>query len=158
MNLKMKSPNNLLQYQQPMILLSSTMKTNLMPQGTFYDENNYLFLNQLFYVKSIHIFFLQFSEERLEDLTRRLEATEMEAHQLSDALEQMSAQKTAFERDVTQIQNENQRLQVDNESLTAEKWELSAANADLQNRLQAVSYMQVSLSDFTKKKIYVLYL
>ena len=77
----------------------------------------------------------------------------MEAHQLSDALEQMSAQKTAFERDVTQIQNENQRLQVDNESLTAEKWELSAANADLQNRLQAVSYMQVSLSDFTKKKI-----
>jgi len=82
------------------------------------------------------------SEERLEDLTRRLEATEMEAHQLSDALEQMSAQKTAFERDVTQIQNENQRLQVDNESLTAEKWELSAANADLQNRLQAVSYMQ----------------
>ena len=96
-------------------------------------------------MKSIHIFFLQFSEERLEDLTRRLEATEMEAHQLSDALEQMSAQKTAFERDVTQIQNENQRLQVDNESLTAEKWELSAANADLQNRLQAVSYMQVSL-------------
>ena len=82
----------------------------------------------------------------------------MEAHQLSDALEQMSAQKTAFERDVTQIQNENQRLQVDNESLTAEKWELSAANADLQNRLQAVSYMQVSLSDFTKKKCIVLYL
>ena len=111
-------------------------------------------------MKSIHIFFffLQFSEERLEDLTRRLEATEMEAHQLSDALEQMSAQKTAFERDVTQIQNENQRLQVDNESLTAEKWELSAANADLQNRLQAVSYMQVSLSDFTKKKCIVLYL
>merc|ERR1712241_135924 len=82
------------------------------------------------------------SEERLEDLTRRLEATEMEAQRLSDTLEQMSAQKAALERDVASIQNENERLQVDNEALAAEKWELSAANADLQNRLQAVSYMQ----------------
>ena len=80
----------------------------------------------------------------MEDLTRRLEATEMEAQRLSDALEQMSAQKAALERDVASIQNENERLQVDNEALAAEKWELSAANADLQNRLQAVSYMQVS--------------
>ena len=80
----------------------------------------------------------------MEDLARRLEATEMEAQRLSDALEQMSAQKAALERDVASMQNENERLQVDNEALAAEKWELSAANADLQNRLQAVSYMQVS--------------
>ena len=86
------------------------------------------------------------SEERLEDLTQRLEASEMEAQRLSDALEQMSAQKSAVERDISSMQNENQRLQVENEALGAEKWELSAANADLQNRLQAVSYMQVSES------------
>ena len=70
----------------------------------------------------------------------------MEAQRLSDALEQMSAQKSAVERDISSMQNENQRLQVENEALGAEKWELSAANADLQNRLQAVSYMQVSES------------
>ena len=41
------------------------------------------------------------------------------------------------------MQNDNDRLRANNEALAAEKWEMSAANADLQNRLQAVSYMQV---------------
>ena len=78
------------------------------------------------------------------DLTHRLEASEIEAQRLSDALEQMTAQKDAFERDVQNLQDDNVRLTDTNEALAAEKWELSAANADLQTRLQAVSYMQVS--------------
>lgn len=84
------------------------------------------------------------TEERMVDLTQRLEASEMEAQRLSDALEQMTAQKSALERDVQTLQDENDRIRGSNEALNAEKWELSAANADLQNRLQAVSYMQVS--------------
>ena len=78
------------------------------------------------------------------DLTQRLEASDLEAQRLSDALEQMTAQKSAFERDVQALQAENDRLIANNEALGAEKWELSAANADLQNRLQAVTFMQVS--------------
>ena len=83
------------------------------------------------------------TEERMADLTQRLEGSEMEAQRMSDALEQMTAQNAALERDVQSLQNDNDRLRGTNDALAAEKWELSAANADLQNRLQAVSYMQV---------------
>ena len=81
----------------------------------------------------------------MADLTQRLEGSEMEAQRLSDALEQMTAQNAALERDVQSLQNDNDRLRGTNDALAAEKWELSAANADLQNRLQTVSYMQVQL-------------
>lgn len=77
------------------------------------------------------------------DLTQRLEAAEMGTQAISDALEQMTAQKTALERDVQTLEAENQQIRATNEALNAEKWELSAANADLQTRLQAMSYMQV---------------
>ena len=80
----------------------------------------------------------------MADLTQRLEGSEMEAQRLSDALEQMTAQNAALERDVQSLQNDNDRLRGTNDALAAEKWELSAANADLQNRLQTVSYMQVN--------------
>lgn len=92
------------------------------------------------------------SEERLADLTRRLEASEQEALRLSDALEQMSAQKAALERDVAALHSEHDRLRVTNDTLAAEKWELAAANTDLQNRLQAVSYMQVMTSRRNKRR------
>ena len=81
----------------------------------------------------------------MADLTQRLEGSEMEAQRLSDALEQMTAQNAALERDVQSLQNDNDRLRGTNDALAAEKWELSAANADLQNRLQTVSYMQVNI-------------
>ena len=84
------------------------------------------------------------TEERMVDLTQRLEAAEEEAQRLSDTLEQMSAQKSALERDIAAMQSENEHIRTNNETLNQEKWELSAANADLQNRLQAVSYMQAS--------------
>ena len=83
------------------------------------------------------------TEERMVDLTQRLEASEEESARLSDTLEQMSAQKSALERDIAALQSENEHLRGNNESLNQEKWELSAASADLQNRLQAVSFMQV---------------
>ena len=69
----------------------------------------------------------------------------MECQRLSDNLEQMTAQKMALERDLNNVQQDNQTLGATNEALVAEKWELSAANADLQNRLQtmAITYMQV---------------
>ena len=84
------------------------------------------------------------TEERMADLTQRLEGSEMDAQRMSDALEQMTAQNAALERDVQSLRNDNDRLRGTNDALAAEKWELSAANADLQNRLQAVSYMQVN--------------
>ena len=63
----------------------------------------------------------------------------------SDDLEQMTAQKMALERDVATLQGEIQQFRGNEEAMVAEKWELSAANADLQNRLQtmAITYMQV---------------
>lgn len=78
----------------------------------------------------------------MADLTQRLEASEIEAQRMADALEQMTAQNSALERDVQALQNDNDRLRGNNDALAAEKYNLSAANADLQNRLQAVSYMQ----------------
>ena len=84
------------------------------------------------------------TEERMVDLTQRLEVAEEEAQRLSDTLEQMSAQKSALERDIAAMQSENEHFRANNETLNQEKWELSAANADLQNRLQAVSFMQAS--------------
>jgi predicted RNase H-like nuclease (RuvC/YqgF family) len=88
------------------------------------------------------------SEERLADLTRRLESSDMEGQRLADALEQMSAQKSALERDVAALQSDNDRVRANNEVMASEKWEISAANADLQNRLQTVSYMQVHIIEF----------
>ena len=85
------------------------------------------------------------TEERMADLTQRLEVSEIDGQRMSDALEQMTAQNSALERDVQNMQNDNDRLRANNEALAAEKWEVSAANADLQNRLQAVSYMQVKI-------------
>ena len=69
----------------------------------------------------------------------------MNAQGTADDLEQMTAQKMALERDVTALQTEVQQLRGNEEGMVAEKWELSAANADLQNRLQtmAITYMQV---------------
>ena len=57
----------------------------------------------------------------------------------------MTAQKMALERDVTALQGEIQQFRGNEEAMVAEKWELSAANADLQNRLQtmAITFMQV---------------
>ena len=72
----------------------------------------------------------------------------MRAQRTSDDLEQMTAQKMALERDVTELQNDIHQLKANEETMVAEKWELSAANADLQNRMQtmAITYMQVHLS------------
>ncbi len=73
----------------------------------------------------------------------RLQTAETEVQQLQDALEQMSAQKAALERDLASVQSDNANLRANGEAIAAEKWELANANADLQNRLQTFSYMQV---------------
>ena len=46
----------------------------------------------------------------MADLTQRLETTEMDAQRMSDALEQMTAQNAALERDIQSLQNDNDRL------------------------------------------------
>ena len=46
----------------------------------------------------------------MADLTQRLEASEIEAQRMADALEQMTAQNSALERDVQALQNDNDRL------------------------------------------------
>ena len=73
----------------------------------------------------------------------------MRAQRTADDLEQMTAQKMALERDVGELQGTIQQLRGNEESMVAEKWELSAANADLQNRMQtmAITYMQVFAID-----------
>ena len=52
------------------------------------------------------------TEERMVDLTQRLEASEEESARLSDTLEQMSAQKSALERDIAALQSENEHLRL----------------------------------------------
>ena len=56
----------------------------------------------------------------------------------------MTADKAALEREMSGLRSENERLRASTETMVAEKWELSAANADLQNRLQnmAMTIMQ----------------
>ena len=81
-----------------------------------------------------------------------MQAADGEVQRLQDALEQMSAQKAALERDVTALQTEKTSLIANNETLAAEKWDLSNANADLQNRLQTVSYMQVSSTEVQQQR------
>jgi len=56
----------------------------------------------------------------------------------------MTADKAALEREMSALRSENERLRSSTETMVAEKWELSAANADLQNRLQnmAMTFMQ----------------
>ena len=89
----------------------------------------------------------------------------MRAQRTSDDLEQMTAQKMALERDVTELQNDIHQLKANEETMVAEKWELSAANADLQNRMQtmAITYMQVYLkkiflllTSFERSKLYLI--
>ena len=46
----------------------------------------------------------------MADLTQRLEASEIEAQRMADALEQMTAHNSALERDVQALQNDNDRL------------------------------------------------
>ena len=81
-------------------------------------------------------------------MRNRLEDAEIRAQRNSDDLEQMTAQKMALERDVAELQGEVQQLRGNEEAMVAEKWELSAANADLQNRMQtmAITYMQVFIT------------
>ena len=92
--------------------------------------------------------FLSIIQARFQELRNRLEDAEMRSQRTSDDLEQMTAQKMALERDVSELQNEIQQLRGNEEAMVAEKWELSAANADLQNRMQtmAITYMQVIIS------------
>ena len=92
--------------------------------------------------------FICFTQARLQELRNRLEDAEIRAQRNSDDLEQMTAQKMALERDVAELQGEVQQLRGNEEAMVAEKWELSAANADLQNRMQtmAITYMQVFIT------------
>lgn len=80
----------------------------------------------------------------VQELLHQLETVEGEARRLADGLEQMTADKAALEREMSALRSDNERLRANTETLVAEKWELSAANADLQNRIQsmAMTYMQ----------------
>jgi hypothetical protein len=45
------------------------------------------------------------------------------------SLFQMTADKAALEREVNALRSDNDRLRANTETMVAEKWELSAANA-----------------------------
>ena len=46
----------------------------------------------------------------------------------------MTADKAALEREVNALRTDNDRLRANTETMVAEKWELSAANAGTANR------------------------
>ena len=71
---------------------------------------------------------------------------ELSARKTADQVRQLTSEKDNMERDVAALKADNEKLRGANEKVVAEKWELSAANTDLTNRLQqsmAMSYMQV---------------
>ncbi len=83
---------------------------------------------------------------KILELSKKLESLELDARKAKDRLEESNGQKEALERDVSTLKSDNERMRTNNEALMTEKWELSAANTELKNRLQqsmAMSYMQV---------------
>ena len=75
-----------------------------------------------------------------------MEAVELRSRKTAaDAAERDKSAKA----ELAALKTDAERVLAANEALKAEKWELTAANTDLKNRLQqsmALSYMQVILS------------
>jgi hypothetical protein len=86
-------------------------------------------------------------QTRILELVNKVESLELETRKTKDRLEECNVEKGALERDVATMKTDNDRLRTNNEAIMAEKWEVSAANTELKNRLQqsmAMSYMQVT--------------
>ncbi len=59
---------------------------------------------------------------------------------------QLAAERDGQARELAELRADGEKLRSANEKMVTEKWELSAANNELKNRLQqsmALSYMQV---------------
>ncbi|QQP48797.1 Uncharacterized protein FKW44_009223, partial [Caligus rogercresseyi] len=65
----------------------------------------------------------------IQDLKQRLETTETRS---KEDINNLKTQKANLERDLTV-------LRTDSEAWANEKWELTAANTDLQNRIQQMA-------------------
>ena len=101
-------------------------------------------------------------QTKILELVKKVEALELEAHKSQDKLAQYADAKETLEKELTALKSENLDLKKSQESISAEKWELSAANSELKNKLQqtmAVTYMQVynsRLKNKYAKAVYVL--
>ncbi len=63
-----------------------------------------------------------------------------------ERLAQLTAERDGLSKELTSLRADSEKLRSTNEKIVTEKWELSAANNELKNRLQqsmALSYMQV---------------
>ena len=77
---------------------------------------------------------------------QKVEQLEMKSKKSTDELKSKCNNVETLERELESLKGENERLRTANTATEAEKWELSAANTELKNRLQqtmAMNYMQV---------------
>jgi len=80
------------------------------------------------------------------DLKKKLETLEQESRKDKEKLVEISDEKAKKEAELSNLRAENENLKQSNEKAASEKWELTAANTDLKNKLQqsmALTYMQV---------------
>merc|ERR1719507_958161 len=72
----------------------------------------------------------------LHNLSQQLDVAEEAQAQLSQDLQRMTREKLEIQNQLALVRGEQDHHQATVEQLTKEKWELSAANTDLQQRLQ----------------------
>ncbi len=78
----------------------------------------------------------------------QIDTLESEVKRKDERLAQLTAERDGLSKELTSLRTDSEKLRSTNEKIVTEKWELSAANNELKNRLQqsmALSYMQVGV-------------
>uniref|UniRef100_A0A0K2T0C8 NF-kappa-B essential modulator NEMO CC2-LZ domain-containing protein n=1 Tax=Lepeophtheirus salmonis TaxID=72036 RepID=A0A0K2T0C8_LEPSM len=95
------------------------------PEGSKKDKNKKDKKNS----KNLHLEELELKNKEIQDLKQRFEASETRS---KEDIAKLNTQKLNLERDLA-------TLRADSETWSNEKWELTAANTDLQSRLQQMA-------------------
>jgi len=85
-------------------------------------------------------------DNHVDEMKTKMETLEEVARKDDQKLKELAAEKSQAEAETARLKAENQALKTGQEKTEAEKWELTAANTDLKNRLQQsmqLTYMQV---------------
>merc|ERR1719431_122637 len=87
----------------------------------------------------------KFQAVQIQNLSSQLDVAEEAQAQLSQDLQRVTGEKLEVQNQVALLRQEGDQLKANVDQLTKEKWELSAVNNDLQQRLQqtvALAHMQ----------------
>merc|ERR1719431_1814619 len=87
----------------------------------------------------------KFQAVQIQNLSSQLDVAEEAQAQLSQDLQRVTGEKLEVQNQVALLRQEGDQLKPNVDQLTKEKWELSAVNNDLQQRLQqtvALAHMQ----------------